>query len=85
MTTLPFQTDKDGNLVLEPLIGFGTQSIMDAAVFLTLVTASSPDHLPDGDRRLQAVLSPTQALELGEKLQTVARSLLAQRPETPVN
>lgn len=83
--SVPYKMNDDGNVALEPIVEFATKPLMGTAVFLTIVTATSAAHLPDGDKRLQSVLTPEQALELAEKLQKEARFLLSQKPDSPAH
>ena len=76
---------KDGNVDLSAVTGHEIVKIHGASdVILKIRAASSPEHLPEGDRLEQFSLSPQAAIALGEDLIKTAKSALSDKPSGPL-
>ncbi|KXV27562.1 hypothetical protein [Gluconobacter japonicus] len=67
---------KDGNLDISSVTAYRTVVVQDGAIVLQIKSATSPEHLPAGDKLEQFSLSPQTAAELGRELLEAAQVLL---------
>ena len=73
---MQFETDKHGNILTKPVVGWTTASLGEVAILLAIHYANTPAEIKTGHRSIQFVLTPQQCLELGEKLTTMGNHLL---------
>jgi hypothetical protein len=75
---LEFDTDKDGNVITNPVTGWTSASFAGMGVVLAMHYADTPLALETGkSKSLQFALTPQQCLELAERLTKLAKHLLA--------
>jgi len=86
-TQTPFETDKDGNVITNPVTGWTSSTIAEIATILAIHYAPTPEALESGESKsIQFVLTPKQCLELAARLTTLANTILGQPPPTkPAN
>ncbi len=82
-----FETDKDGNVITNPVTGWVSSTFAEMAVILAVHYAPTPEALESGESRsIQFVLTPQQCLELAVGLTKLANFVLDQPlPEKPAN
>jgi hypothetical protein len=74
--------DKEGNIPLQPLIGYGVMTVAEVAIGVRLNFVRDPDAAATG--RVQLMLTPSQAAQLAEDLvQTL--DVLGQAPSQRKN
>jgi hypothetical protein len=69
------ELDAAGNIILKPVIGW-TTGVAEIAVILAVRYADDLASLETGGKQVQLLLTPPQALELSEKLTTLANKIL---------
>lgn len=80
-----FDQDENGNIVTCPLTGWNIMPVAGAVALCQLSYVKTPEDLAtDKAHRIQLVMTPQQALELGETLQRQAKHLLTPDPSAPV-
>lgn len=67
----------DGTVDCSNVTAFSTFLPGDMMVFLQVVSATSPQHIPNGDKVDQLMMMPQQALEIGLALQEAAQKALS--------
>jgi hypothetical protein len=70
------KTDQQGNIISFPVIGWTTATFAGTAVLLAIDYAESAKDMETGGKSVQLALTPHQALELGERLTTLAKHVL---------
>ena len=68
--------DKDGKIASSPVIGWTTGTLAGLGILLAIDYADSPEELQTGGKSVQLALMPQQALELAQKLTTLANKVL---------
>lgn len=71
------ETDKDGNVITKPVIGWTIRSVAGVAVLLAIEYADTPLDIEMGGKSLPLVLTPPQCLELSQALAKASTQLLA--------
>jgi hypothetical protein len=79
-TPQQFETDRDGNIITKPVIGWTTATLADISVLLVIQYIETPQEIETGGKSIQFVMMPQQCLELAEKLTTLAKRVLDQPP-----
>jgi hypothetical protein len=75
---LGFETDKDGNVITNPVTGWTSASFAGMGIVLAMHYADTALALDTGESKsLQFALTPQQCLELAERLSKLAKHLLA--------
>lgn len=73
-----FDTDSAGNVILKPVTGYTTAPVAGVAVLLQVQFVNSDSELQAGaSQRLQFVMTPQIAQEIGDSLRRQAARLLA--------
>lgn len=72
---MTLQKDANGTIKVSALTAWSAPPLMPPFVFLKLIRATSPDHLPEGDEGVQLVLTPCQAEDMADRLQQQLASL----------
>jgi len=86
MTTVDLVTDKSGNVVMNPLMGWNILPVAGAVVLLQAQYVQNPEELEKGEFRIiQFALTPPLALELAEALRKAANPLMSVAPDTPIH
>jgi hypothetical protein len=78
----PLQLDAKGNIVAKAVTGFSTRRIAGVALLLVINYLEGPEEL---ESPIQLGLTPAQALDLADALQSGARGLLSPTPETKIH
>lgn len=76
---MTLQKNANGAIKVSALTAWSAPPLMPPLVFLKLIWATSPDHLPEGDQGVQLVLTPRQAEEMVDRLQRQLASLEQQQ------
>ena len=74
----------NGEIRLFPLTGWTTGSVAGTAILLRVAWTNGAEPLQPHERNVQLILTPQQALDLGDELTRHARHVLALRPQSPV-
>lgn len=85
---LEFETDKNGNVITNPVTGWVSAAFAGMGVVLAMHYADTSLALETGESKsLQFALTPQQCLELAERLTKLAKHLLADQslPGKPAN
>ncbi len=82
-----FETDKDGNVITNPVTGWVSTTFAEMGVILAMHYAPTPEALESGkNKSIQFVMTPQQCLELAARLTKLANIVLGQPvPEKPAN
>lgn len=71
-----FETNTDGNIITQPLIGWTAATWGDIAALLRIEYAESQQALQGPHKTVQLVLTAPQCLELSGQLRTLAEKIL---------
>ena len=82
-----FETDKDGNIITNPVTGWVSSTFAEMGVILAIHYAPTPEALETGEYKvMQFVMTPQQCLELADRLTKLANIVLNQpNPRKPRN
>lgn len=58
----------DGTVDASNVTGYSTSLAGNMMVFLQVVSATGPQHIPNGDKTDQLMMTPQQAQEIGQAL-----------------
>ena len=70
------KTNKRQKLITTPVIGWTTGTLAGISVLLAIDYTEKPQDIQTGGKSVQLALTAPQALELGEKLKTLANQIL---------
>jgi hypothetical protein len=76
-----WEMDEAGQIVLAPLVGYGTATVSDEHCALRVEFVTAPDQ--PAPQALQLAMTRAQATQLAEAIQQMAISRHAADPETP--
>ena len=76
MAETPFELDEDGMIVTRPLLGFTIVTVAGMSILTRLDYAEKPADIETGDKSVQLILTPQQALEVADALTRHARNIL---------
>lgn len=85
--TQPLQTDKDGNIIVRPVVGWTTHQVAGIAVLLTVEYVETEEGLQTGySQSVQLGLTAAMCQELSDALSKAAKGILEQKfpPDTPL-
>jgi hypothetical protein len=79
---MSLEADSEGNIVIQPIVDWAVWAVeVESAIVLALEYVKNPAQLETGRHlRLQGMLLPEQAVELGEKLIILGERLLRDQP-----
>lgn len=86
MTNGVFDTHPNGDIVSNPLLSFTSVSVADMFILVRLEYADGPERFEAimlrGERApgLQLAITPTQAMELADRLRSLAEAIQNQKP-----
>jgi hypothetical protein len=73
----------DGNVILNPVIGWTTSTAANIGIVLAMKYISNPEEFETGGKSVQFVLTPQQSLELAEKLTELSNKVLSTDSRKP--
>ena len=76
-----WEMDEAGQIVLAPLVGYGTATVSDEHCVLRVEFVTAPDQ--PAPQSIQLAMTRAQAAQLAEAIQQMATTRHASEPETP--
>jgi hypothetical protein len=81
---MQLQKDKDGNVILHPVMGWTLGPVAGMYVLAAIEYATNPEERETQGRVVQLALMPAQALELAEMLKKQGTRLLENSSDEPL-
>ena len=76
VTTPPFETDENGDLIVRPVIGWQILTFAETALLVAIQYSETPEEPENSGKWFQLAMTPPQALELAERLTEQAQQAM---------